>query len=88
MDNEKESILIEESRRRLRSGQSVDKVLLFLRESGADVSDCDWILVETCEVKPRDAKSAVIHSPVWRDVTGSLESFHSSLVRDITSSEK
>lgn len=66
----------------LRSGESIDGVLQFLRESNCSKLDCIWLLEDVAGMTPLEAKKAVHFSPVWQDVRSRDEALHDKLAEE------
>ena len=66
-----------------RAGQPTDEIVRHLRDRGHDVSDSIWLLVRAGVLPPREAKRAVLESPVWADVKDTQDAFREVLLEDL-----
>jgi len=73
--------LIETCRSMLKSDNSTESILSFLKESGCSKIDSMRVLMELMGLSLGEAKQVVHLSEAWRDTRDSDDRFHESLQR-------
>jgi hypothetical protein len=83
VDDGVEAELIVEAGRLAESGRSVDEMIRFLRDSGADAGDCIWIMFKSGKFSLVEAKRVVLNSPVWADIREASIALQEAVIREV-----